>query len=242
MGKDCRGRVSFGETTDNCTSMYNMQQPPIDSSSSKDFDLQPLSTLSTFENSMISQQSSDIGEFLSGQIDSPRTANGAVINFSGEASGISFTLPNSSQPSEDPPVRNFTFPVFPLSTLVIVCNMLKLISDNWINCLLQLREGHANSPCAPNDGGNRIDIERQNALDDRRILCSDESKGSNCPTERTSMKRSSKSKAVSYSNGIELHKYQKSRMMVSKEQLCPDAEPKTQTAKESGRLILVPRC
>lgn len=103
--------------------------------------------------------------------------------------------------------------------------------------MLQLREGHANSTPAPNDGGNRIDIERRNALDDRRILCSDESKGLNCPTERTSMKRSSKSKAVSYSNGIELHKYQKSRMMLSKEQLCPDAEPKTQTAKESGTLL-----
>lgn len=103
--------------------------------------------------------------------------------------------------------------------------------------LLQLREGHANSPHAPKDGGDRIEIDRRNVVDDRRILCSDESKGLNCPSARTSMKRSSKLKVVSHSNGVELHKYQKSRIMVSKEQLCPDAEPKTQTAKESGRLI-----
>lgn len=87
-----------------------MQQPTVDSSSSKDFDLQPLTTLSTFEKSMINQQSSDIGDFLSGQIDSSKTANSAVISSSGDASGSSFTLPNSSQPSEDPQVRNIIFP------------------------------------------------------------------------------------------------------------------------------------
>lgn len=80
-----------------------MQQPTIDSSSSKDLDLQ---------QSMINQQSSDIGSFRSGQMDSLETANDAVISFSGEASGSSFTLPDSSQPSEDPHVRNITLPSF----------------------------------------------------------------------------------------------------------------------------------
>lgn len=264
LGKDChmsplkcvseegsRGGVSYGETTEQCTFKYNMEQPNVDSASSKDFAFHPLTTLtpattsgmilSTSEKSVINQQSTDIGTFFTGQIDSSKTADGAVLNSSGEVSGTSFSLPDSSQSSEDPHMREGNF---------------------------SLSECHANSPHASKDGADRVEIERRNALDggnnfgivnsttevgtnahetltqmtlrqdkylsQKRIPCTDETKGLNSPSEKTSMKRSSKSKVVSHSNEIEQHKYQKSRMTVSKEQLSSDAEPKSQTAKESG--------
>lgn len=83
----------------------------------------------------------------------------------------------------------------------------------------------------------QMTLRQDKYLSQKRIPCTDETKGLNCPSEKTSMKRSSKSKIVSHSNEIEQHKYQKSRMAVSKEQLSSDAEPKSQTAKESGRFI-----
>lgn len=121
---------------------------------------------------------------------------------------------------------------------------------------MQLREGnfslserHAHSPRASKDEAHRVEIERRNALDGGTnfgIVNSTtaaisgtkahETRGLNCPSERTSTKRSSKPKVVSHSNGIEQHKYQKSRTTVAKEQLSSDAELKTQTGKESGRL------
>lgn len=264
LGKDCQisplkcvseegshGGVSYGETTEQCTFKYNVQQPNVDSASSKDFAFHPLTTLtpattsgmilSTSEKSVINQQSADIGTFFTGQIHSSKTADGNALNSSGEVSGTSFSLPDSSQSSEDPHMREGNF---------------------------SISERHANSPHASKDGADRVEVERRNALDggnnfgivnstteigtnthenltqmtlrqdkylsQKRISCTDETKGLNFPSEKTSIKRSSKSKIVSHSNGIEQHKYQKSRMAVSKEQLSSDAEPKAQTVKESG--------
>ncbi|XP_057777404.1 ubiquitin carboxyl-terminal hydrolase 15 [Salvia miltiorrhiza] len=261
LGKDChrpflkcgseegsRGRVSYGETTEQCTFQYKVQQPSIDGTFSKDFVLHPLTALtpattsgmalSASEKSIINQRSAEIGPFLTGQIDSLKTVDSAVLSSSGEGCGSSFTLPNSSQPSEDPYLREGNF---------------------------SLSERHANSPHVSKDGadraldgGNNFGIVNSSTVaisgtkthetqtqmtlrqdkypSQRRIPCTDETKGLNCSSERTSMKRSSKSKVVSHSNsnGIEQHKYQKSRMAVSKEQPSSDAELKTQTAKESG--------
>ncbi|XP_047966144.1 ubiquitin carboxyl-terminal hydrolase 15-like [Salvia hispanica] len=256
LGKDClrsslkcgaeevsRARVLCGETTEQCASQYKVPLPSINGASSKDFVLHPLTALappttsgmglSVSEKSIINQRSEVIGAFLTGQIDSSKTVGG------GEVCGSSFTLPIFSQPSEDPYLREGNF---------------------------SLSECHANSPRAPKDGADRVEIECGNALDggivnsstvaisgtkthetqaqmtlrqdkypsQRKIPCTDETKGLNCSSERTTMKRSCKSKVVSHSNGIEQLKYQKSRMTVSKEQLSSDAEPKTQTARESG--------
>lgn len=146
-----------------------------------------------------------------------------------------------------------------------------LLSKYFDNCLLQLREGnfflsecHANSPHAPKDG-NALDggivnsstaaisgtkthetqaqmtLRQDKYPSQRRIPSTDETKGLNCSSERTTMKRSFKPKVVSHSNEIEQLKYQKSRTTASKEQLSSDAEPKTQTARESGRLMYYSR-
>ncbi|KAH6807206.1 hypothetical protein C2S51_028314 [Perilla frutescens var. frutescens] len=260
-----RGMVSYSETTEQCTFKYNVQQPSVDSASSKDFVFHPLTTLpppattsgmqlSIPEKSVINQSSADIGTFLTGQIDSSKTADGTILNSSGEVSGNSSTLPNSSHPLEDFHLREGNFSL--------------------------AEEHHTNSPHASKDGadyhsgalheGDGVEIEDRNAFDggnnfgtvnsattaisgtnayepqiqmtlrqdkylsQKRIPGTDETKGLNCPSERTSMKRSSKSKIVSQSNGIEQHKYQKQRTTVSKEQLSSDAEPIVQTAKESG--------
>ncbi|KAL1551185.1 ubiquitin-specific protease ubp15 [Salvia divinorum] len=265
MGKDChrsslkcgseegsRGRGSYGETTKQSTFQYNVQQPSIDGAFSEDLALHPLTALtptttsgmvlSESQKSVINKLSAEIGTFLTDQIDSSNTADGAGLSSFGEACGSSFTLPNSSQPSEDPYLREVNF---------------------------SLSERHANSPHAAKDGADRVEIECRNAdggnnfgiansstaaisgtktheiqtqmtsrqenyPSQRRIPCTDETNGLNCSSERTSMKKSSKLKVVSHANGIEQHKYQKSRMMVSKEQLSSDGELKTQTAKESG--------
>lgn len=131
MGKDChrsslkcgaeevsRARVLCGETTEQCASQYKVPLPSINGASSKDCVLHPLTALahpttsgmglSVSEKSIINQRYEEIGTFLTGQIDSSKTAGGAVCSSSGEICGSSFTLPIFSQPSEDPYVRIFT--------------------------------------------------------------------------------------------------------------------------------------
>lgn len=300
-----RGRVSYAETTEQCTFKYNMRQPSVDSASSEDVISPPLTTLtsattsgmilSTSKKSVINQRSADIATLLTGQRDSSRTSDGAVLNSSEEVSGSGFTLPNSSQPPEDAYVRNISLSYcdtsciyFSIYRWILAQNMYKnLFSQNFNNCLLQLREGdfslsehHAYSPHLSKngdgdligvvhesdmiereslnafDGGNNYGILRSsttaisgaNAYETRmalrkgeysqkRIPCTDETKGLNCSSGRTSMKRSSKSRIISHSNGIEPHKYPKSRVKVSKEPLSADTNIKVQTAKESSRFI-----
>ncbi|KAL1569860.1 ubiquitin-specific protease ubp15, variant 2 [Salvia divinorum] len=247
-----RGRVLYGETTGECNSQYKVPLPSIDGASYPLTALVPPTTsgmgLSVSEKSIINQRSAEIGAFLTGQLDSSKTAGGTVFSSSGEVCGSSFTLPIFSQTPEDPYMRegNFSF-----------------------------SECHAivNSAHAPKEGADRIEIEYGNALDggnnfgivnsstaaisgtkthetraqmtlrqdkypsQRRIPCTDETKGLNCSSERTTMKRSCESKVVSHSNGIEQHKHQKSRMNISKEQLSSGTELKTQTARESATTI-----
>ncbi|XP_047960196.1 ubiquitin carboxyl-terminal hydrolase 15-like [Salvia hispanica] len=161
MGKDChrsslkcgseegsRGRESYGETTKQSTFQYNVQQPSIDGAFSEDLALHPLATLtptttsamvlSASQKSVINKLSAEFGTFLTGQVDSSKTADGAGLSSFVEACGSSFTLPNSSQPSEDPYLREVNFP---------------------------LSERHANNPHASKDGTDRAEIECQNALD-----------------------------------------------------------------------------
>lgn len=139
MGKDChrsslkcgseegsRGRESYGETTKQSTFQYNVQQPSLDGAFSEDLALHPLTALtptttsamvlSASQKSVINKLSAEFGTFLTGQVDSSKTADGAGLSSFVEACGSSFTLPNSSQPSEDLYVRNIT-----PSHILLVC-------------------------------------------------------------------------------------------------------------------------
>ncbi|KAL0463685.1 UNVERIFIED_CONTAM: Ubiquitin carboxyl-terminal hydrolase 15 [Sesamum latifolium] len=96
--------------------------------------------------------------------------------------------------------------------------------------------GILNSSAAASSGTNaydsQMDLRNGEYLSQKRIPCSDEMKGLNS-YQRTSVKRSNKSRIISNSPGIEPHKSPKSRVKVLKEPPSSDTSVKVQNADES---------
>ncbi|KAL8518401.1 hypothetical protein ACS0TY_009693 [Phlomoides rotata] len=219
------GRVSYVEATEQLASNYNMQQEIIDIASSGDVVSPPLTTLSNSDESL--------------------------FNPSEEVAVNGFTLPDSSQPPEDAYLKERDFSLSehnadshvsmngdddprgalpesdvvereclnafdgensygilnPSTTAISGTNVLETLMD------LRIGEGDYSSP--------------------RIIPSPDATKGSNCASERTSTKRSGKSRIMAQSNGAELQQHPVSRMNVSIEPLPSDTDIQIQTAEDS---------
>ncbi|KAI3467192.1 hypothetical protein Pfo_023855 [Paulownia fortunei] len=254
LGKDCHrsslkpissegscGRVSYSESMEQCSFKYNVWQPSVDNASSEDVISPPLTTmtsattsgmtLSTSGKSVINRKSAEMGTLLKGNRDSSRTADGAILKSCEEVSGI------GSQSSEDAYLREGDF-MNGDGDLRGTLHESGMTERESVNAFDSGRNyGILNSPTTAISGTNaydtRMDLIKGEYLSQKRIPCSDETKGLNCSSERTSMKRSNKSRIISQSNGIELHKSPKSRVKASKEPLSSDTNIKVQTANES---------
>ncbi|GFP95294.1 ubiquitin carboxyl-terminal hydrolase 15 [Phtheirospermum japonicum] len=137
-----------------------------------------------------------------------------------EVSGIGFAHPDFSHSSEDAYPGNDDF----------------ILSEHNANTFHGLKIGDGDLRCTLHEVAI-IGQENVNAFDrgnKYETLNSSLTKGLNCSSERSSVKRSSKSRINLHPNGIEPHnKSPKSRV---KMQLCADANVKVQTANESSRI------
>ncbi|PIN23230.1 Ubiquitin carboxyl-terminal hydrolase [Handroanthus impetiginosus] len=238
LGKDCHRsspkpianegssrRVLYAETTEQCSYEYNVQQPSADIASSLDAFSPPLTTvvspttsgvtLSKSGNFVTNQRSAETSTLPKGNRDSSGRADRAVLRSSEELSGIGFTHPTFSQSLEEADLRKGDFTA-----------NIPSISENG--------DGDPRGR-GTNADETQMDLIKGEYSSQKKIPCNDETKGSNCSSERTSTKRSNKSRHNSRSHGVEQYKSPKSRVKVSKEP-SSDTNVKVQAANES-RLI-----
>ncbi|KAL0430040.1 UNVERIFIED_CONTAM: Ubiquitin carboxyl-terminal hydrolase 15 [Sesamum radiatum] len=258
-GSHQRASLSCDETMEQYSSQYNIWQPSVDKASSEDVVFPSSTTLtsatasgmmpSTAGKSVINRRSTEICTLLKGNRDSSRKADHAALKSPKEVSGFCFTQPSLVQSAEDAYLREGDFVLSEhhanvphvsekadgalrgtlLESSTTGSESLNVFGggDNY---------GILNSSTAASSGTNaydsQMDLRNGECLSQKRIPCSDEMKGLNSH-QRTSMKRSNKSRIISNSHGIEPHKSPKSRVKVFKEPPSSDTSVKVQNADES---------
>ncbi|PIN10681.1 Ubiquitin-specific protease [Handroanthus impetiginosus] len=248
------GRVLYAETTEQCSYEYNDQQPSADIASSLDAFSPTLTTvvspttsgvtLSKSGNFVTNQRSAETSTLPKGNRDSSGRADGAVLRSSEELSGIGFTHPTFSQSLEEADLRKGDFAANipsisengdgdPRGTL----HESGTVEREHLNAFDgRISNRTLNSSTTAGRGTNadetQVDLIKGEYSSQKKIPCNDETKGSNCSSERTSMKRSNKSRHNSRSHGVEQYKSPKSRVKVSKEP-SSDTNVKVQAANES---------
>ncbi|KAI3452948.1 hypothetical protein Pfo_009611 [Paulownia fortunei] len=238
------GRVSYYATTDQNLFECYVQQSRVLKASSDDSISPPLTTVTsatdsgmktnTSGTSVADKRSIDVGTLLISNKDSSITGCGAVLESPEEVSMIGVTHPSLSWSSKDAYLRENDF-VLP-EHLANVHYKFKNgdgkgnMPESDSNERKSLNEfdsrysyGIFNSSTTAISGSNACDMQmdliKGEYLSQKGITSSDETKGLNCSSERTSMKRSNKARTSSHSHAIKLHKSLKSGVKVYKEPL-----------------------
>ncbi|KAL2234919.1 UNVERIFIED_CONTAM: Ubiquitin carboxyl-terminal hydrolase 15, partial [Sesamum indicum] len=251
--------LSCDKTMEQCSSQYNMWQPSVDKASLEDVVSPPSTTLtsatassvmpSTAGKSVINRRSTEICSLLKGNRDSSRKADRAALKSPKEVSGFCFTHPPLVQSPEDAYLREgdcvlseHHANVLPaaekayggLRSTLLESGTTESESLNVIGS--GNNYGILNSSTAARSDTNaydtQMDLRNGDYLYQKRIPCCDEMKGFNS-SQKTSVKRSNKSRIISNSHGIEPHKSPKSRVKVFKEPPSSDTSVEVQNADES---------